>query len=139
ANRQVVRLCIGRSFIESLRRHGCARFMPLSEPKVNERLIEENARGFAKLLPHLANLGIAKAWAGRIDATPDLIPMIGSVPSVRRYYVAAGFNGHGLALAPAVGQAVAELIVDGRSSIDLHALRVERYAEGDFERAGSAL
>ena len=65
--------------------------------------------------------------------------MIGELSAVPRYYVAAGFNGHGLALAPAVGRALAELVVDGRSAVDLHGLRVERYVEGDFKRTGNKL
>jgi len=136
ANRHVVRLRIGRPLIEDLRRRGADRADPLSEPEPNHRLVKENAHGFARLVPQFKELGIARSWAGRIDATPDLIPMIGELPSVRRYYIAAGFNGHGLALAPAVGRALAEIVVDGRSSVDLHGLRVERYGEGDFKRTG---
>jgi len=132
ANRHVVRLRIGAPFVEDLRRRGAKRARPWSEPVPNHQLVEENARGFARLFPQFADLGIARSWAGRIDTTPDLIPMIGPLPSIPQYYVAAGFNGHGLALAPAVGRALAELLVDGRSSVDLHGLRVERYAEGDF-------
>jgi glycine/D-amino acid oxidase-like deaminating enzyme len=134
ANRHVVRLRIGAPFLEDLRRRGADRARPWSEPVPNIQLVEENARGFARLFPQLKDLRTARSWAGRIDATPDLIPMIGPLPSVPRYFVATGFNGHGLALAPAVGRALAELVVDGRSSVDLHGLRVERYAEGDFKR-----
>ncbi|HKP67543.1 MAG TPA: FAD-binding oxidoreductase [Casimicrobiaceae bacterium] len=139
ANRHLMRLRIGTPFLEDLRRRGPDRAQPLSEPEPNHHLVTENAHGFARLLPQFKGLGIAKSWAGRIDATPDLIPMIGELPSIRRYYIAAGFNGHGLALAPAVGRALAELVVDGRAAVDLRGLRVERYAEGDFKRTGNKL
>jgi len=139
ANRHVVRLRIGAALIEDIRRRGTDRAQPLSEPAPNQRLVEQNAQGFARLLPQFRDVGIARSWAGRIDATPDLIPMIGLLPSLRRYYVAAGFNGHGLALAPAVGRSLTELIVDGQSSIDLWGLRVERYAENDFKLLRDAL
>jgi len=139
ANRHVMQLRIGIPFLEDLRRRGPDRAQPLSEPKPNRHLVAQNAHGFARLLPQFSNLGIARSWAGRIDATPDLIPMIGELPPVRRYYIAAGFNGHGLALAPAVGRALAELVVDGRAAVDLRGLRVERYAEGDFKRTGNKL
>lgn len=139
ANRHTVRLRIGSAVFEDLRRRGSDGARAWSEPEPNRRLVEENARGFARLLPQFSDLGIARSWAGRIDATPDLIPMIGPLPSVRRYYVATGFNGHGLALAPAVGRALSDLVVDGRSSIEMHGLRVERFAENDVHRWKSAL
>jgi glycine/D-amino acid oxidase-like deaminating enzyme len=139
ANRHVVRLRIGAALVEDLVRRGRARARPLSEPLPNARQVEQNARGFAALLREFRDLRIARTWAGRIDATPDLVPMIGALPSLRGYYVAAGFNGHGLALAPGVGYAMAELVVDGRASVDLHRLRIERYAQGDFERVSNAL
>ena len=43
--------------------------------------------------------------------------------------LANGFSGHGFMHAPAVGQLVAEWIVEGRPSLDLVPLRLERFAE----------
>jgi sarcosine oxidase subunit beta len=42
--------------------------------------------------------------------------------------VGNGFSGHGFMHAPAVGQLVAECIVDGKPSLDLDALSLERFA-----------
>ncbi len=71
------------------------------------------------------------AWSGVYDVTPDWHPAIGRVPGTDDVYVAAGFSGHGFKLAPAVGVAVAELIVDGESrTFDLAPLDPERFARG---------
>ena len=44
-----------------------------------------------------------------------------------------GFSGHGFKLAPAIGQAMSELILDGQaSSVDLNPLRFSRFEEGDL-------
>ena len=141
AHRDILRLHLGRPFLEAMRRRvrPDARFAPWSEPAVNARLVAAYERGAYELLPHLAARGIARSWAGRIDATPDLIPILGRAPGIDRYYVAAGFNGHGLALSPAVARLLCELIVDGRPSLELHRFRIERFAEGRLERAGGAL
>ena len=47
--------------------------------------------------------------------------------------LANGFSGHGFMHAPAVGQLITEWIVDGKPSLDLSPLRLERFAG----RAGS--
>src|SRR5262249_10778033 len=52
--------------------------------------------------------------------TQDGLPLIGPVPGVRGAYVATGHSVWGILNAPATGEAVAELIVDGAtSSVDL--------------------
>jgi glycine/D-amino acid oxidase-like deaminating enzyme len=45
--------------------------------------------------------------------TQDGLPLIGKVPSVEGAYVATGHNVWGILNAPATGEALAELIVDG--------------------------
>ncbi len=41
--------------------------------------------------------------------------------------VAAGFCGHGFCLAPAVGQGLSQLIVDGTPSVSLEAFSLARF------------
>ena len=74
-----------------------------------------------------------------MDLTPDLIPIIGKVNEVEGLYVAAGFSGHGFALGPAVGKLIAQLIVEGQSSIDLSKFRVSRFVDGDYTLPSGAL
>jgi sarcosine oxidase subunit beta len=58
--------------------------------------------------------------------TPDAHPIIGWVGD--GVYAACGFSGHGFMQAPAVGAAVAEELLTGRSSFDLTPYRLERFA-----------
>jgi sarcosine oxidase len=59
--------------------------------------------------------------------------VIGRVPGTERVVVAAGFSGHGFKLAPAVGQSVAELALDGRAtSFDLGLLDPLRFERGEL-------
>jgi glycine/D-amino acid oxidase-like deaminating enzyme len=44
-----------------------------------------------------------------------------------------GFSGHGFKLSPAIGKAVAELVVERRArDVDLTPLRLDRFREGDL-------
>jgi sarcosine oxidase subunit beta len=70
-------------------------------------------------------------FSGVYDVTPDWEPAIGVVPGIERVVVAAGFSGHGFKLAPAVGQCVAELVLDGvATSFDLELLDPRRFEHG---------
>ncbi|KAG8141473.1 hypothetical protein E2320_007093 [Naja naja] len=73
-------------------------------------------------------LQVKSSWAGYYDYnTFDQNPVIGRHPQVSNIYFASGFSGHGLQHAPAVGQAVAELILDFKyKSINLERFSFDR-------------
>ncbi|KAM4620176.1 FAD-dependent oxidoreductase domain-containing protein 1 [Polymixia lowei] len=88
-----------------------------------------------KVWPHLANrvpafesLKVTSAWAGFYDYnTFDQNAILGMHPLVNNMYFATGFSGHGLQHSPAVGRAVAELILEGNfKTLDLSALSFKR-------------
>src|SRR5436189_170815 len=87
-------------------------------------------RAGQRVLPSLPPLGIARRWAGYIDAAPDLIPVLGEVPQLGGFVLATGFSGHGFAMGPVAGRLVSEVILDGKPSLDLSAFRFSRFAEG---------
>jgi glycine/D-amino acid oxidase-like deaminating enzyme len=63
--------------------------------------------------------------------TPDWHPIIDEAPGARGFYLAVGFSGHGFKLSPAVGEMVAELVINGkRAESDVSAFRYSRFAEG---------
>ena len=45
----------------------------------------------------------------------------------RGLVLATGFCGHGFGIAPAIGHELADLIVDGKTSININALRYDRF------------
>lgn len=69
----------------------------------------------AHRLPAFAALKLKSEWSGLYDENEfDGNMILGNwTGEVDNFYVAAGFSGHGLMHAPAVGQALAELILDG--------------------------
>jgi sarcosine oxidase subunit beta len=73
----------------------------------------------------------ARGWAGLYEMTPDHHAILGPVPQVRGLFLANGFSGHGVMHSPATGKILADLILNGTSSlIDTRALSVDRFAEG---------
>lgn len=84
-------------------------------------------RGIIKYFPALAGAKIVRAWAGWLDDCADHVPVISPVAEVPGLYIACAFSGHGFGIAPAVGYNIAEMIADGHSTIDLSALRYDRF------------
>jgi sarcosine oxidase subunit beta len=82
-------------------------------------------------LPILERASVKTGWAGFYEDTPDKHPIIGAV-GVDGFLCAAGFSGHGIMHAPAAGEAIAELIVDGRTSLDITALAYDRFRRGEL-------
>jgi glycine/D-amino acid oxidase-like deaminating enzyme len=109
------------------------------EPKPNLRRVERGRREFSLLFPDGSPLVVERAWAGNVDATPDAVPVIDALERPRGLVVATGFSGHGFALGPVTGRLVSELVTDGRTSLDLHSMRLSRFAEGDLVPPRSVL
>ncbi|WP_297497826.1 FAD-binding oxidoreductase [Thermococcus sp.] len=69
------------------------------------------------MAPPLKYAHVIRQWAGFYAKTPDRNPAIGKL--LEDFYISAGFSGHGFMMAPAVAQAMAELIARGRSKVPI--------------------
>src|SRR5947209_3134259 len=76
-------------------------------------------------VPRLREVAIdlAQCWAGLYEMSPDHHAILGRAPAIENLYLANGLSGHGVVHAPAIGQVIAEFIVDGRASINVDSLR----------------
>jgi glycine/D-amino acid oxidase-like deaminating enzyme len=76
----------------------------------------------AELSPVLAHSRVLARQACFRPVTRDGLPLIGSISGVKGAYVATGHSVWGILNAPATGEAMAELILDGAArSVDLSA------------------
>ena len=96
-----------------------------TDTSVDESVFGDRLERLAQRYPAAAGTRIDHAWAGLYDMTPDAHPIIGRIAD--GVYAACGFSGHGFMQSPAVGAALAELILEGETSYDLSPFALERF------------
>jgi sarcosine oxidase subunit beta len=96
---------------------------------VNWDLLERIVEPAMHRVPALEAAEVSNGWAGLYETTPDHNSVLGPPRGVGGLMLANGFSGHGFMHAPAVGQLITEWIVDGKPSLDLSPLRLERFSE----------
>jgi sarcosine oxidase subunit beta len=99
------------------------------DPAYIERILTHAATR----VPDFAHLEVnpRRCWAGLYEMSPDHHAILGPSPEVRGLFFANGFSGHGVMHSPATGRILADLILDGKTSvIDAQDLNVQRFAEG---------
>ena len=83
----------------------------------------------ARRMPTLADAELFRGYAGLYTVTPDNHPIIDKVDGIEGLYIAAGFNGYGFKISPAVGIAVTELVTEGKAKVvDISALGMGRFS-----------
>ncbi len=100
------------------------------EPRPNASTARRSLKELAALVPEARDARIRRMWAGLIDTTPDAVPVLGEADEVPGFIFATGFSGHGFAMGPIVGKLLAELIVDGKPSLDIRDMEYRRFKEG---------
>ncbi|MBI4422331.1 MAG: N-methyl-L-tryptophan oxidase [Elusimicrobia bacterium] len=80
-----------------------------------------------KFIPDLAGFNETEGKVCYYDNSPDGDFIMDRLPDSPSAYVAAGFSGHGFKFAPLVGKILADLIVGGKSEINLQRFRATRF------------
>ena len=102
-----------------------------SEPaKPNTPIVRNMARRLAELFPSLSNVQALRCWAGIVEVTPDQTCIIDRLAAPEGMIVATA-SGHGFGLAPSLGKAICDLVLDGKSSIPIDGLGLDRFANLD--------
>lgn len=96
-------------------------------------------RGFRRLFPQFEKVPLKVAWAGMIDAMPDVVPIVDRVSAIGGLFVATGMSGHGFGIGPGIGRVVADLIQGNGIGHDLHRFRYSRFSDGSAIRPGPAV
>jgi glycine/D-amino acid oxidase-like deaminating enzyme len=82
------------------------------------------------LFPEIAEINFAEAWAGIIESTPDVVPVIDESEAIPGFYIATGLSGHGFGIGPGAGKATAGLLTGTDTGIDLSEFRLSRFFDG---------
>jgi glycine/D-amino acid oxidase-like deaminating enzyme len=90
----------------------------------------EAAKSIAEVFPVFNAAAIAQQWAGMIDVTPDVVPVISELEHVPGLVVATGFSGHGFGIGPAAGRLAAEIATGRKTIVDAAPFRYSRFTDG---------
>jgi len=144
---KVLKLTIGKEFISELRmpsRWALDSESPFEKnrvlnPKPSQSVISGIRVNLAETFPELANVAIAETWAGMVETSPDVVPIICAIEKVPGFHLATGFSGHGFGIGPGAGKAIAGMLTATDSGIDLDQLRLERFFDGSPIRPQSTV
>ena len=82
----------------------------------------------SRVIPDLADAGIEGHTACLRPLASDGLPIIGRAPNLTNVYLATGTGRSGLLLAPGIGSAIADLIVDDATDWDIAPFSPGRFA-----------
>jgi len=95
------------------------------------QFLKRMAKTMTELVPAFGHVNVLRQWAGLYDVTPDAQPNLGWTEGVEQFCQANGYSGHGFMIAPKVSELIAELIVDGKTSMPIDGLNLKRF-EGEI-------
>lgn len=135
---KIVSLTFGRDFIDEW---STAKKWALDAPTVFEenrvlnpaptpKVLQGIRQNLDAMFPELANTPIVESWAGMIESSPDVVPVIDAIDSLPGFHIATGFSGHGFGLGPGAGKAAAGMLTGLDSGIDISAMRLGRFFDG---------
>ncbi len=142
-----LRLSIGSDFLDDLkapRTWALDRKSPFEEQRVlnpdpNPRVLAGIRKNLARTFPDLADVEFVEAWAGMVETSPDVVPIICDQPQLPGFFIATGFSGHGFGLGPGAGKAIAAMLTGNDVGIDLSAFKLSRFFDGSPIRPFSAI
>jgi sarcosine oxidase len=108
--------------------HGAGPALPpssLADP-VDPAVVIQTLEATRTYIPQVNANSVVAARHCMYTLSPDRHFVIGAHPSFANVAVACGFSGHGFKFAPVVGEALADLAIDGRSSLPIGFLTPHR-------------
>lgn len=100
------------------------------DPKPSFTLQDKALANLRKAFPVFEKAEVAQRWAGKIDVTPDAIPVISGVDHVPGFFIATGFSGHGFGIGPAAGRLMADIVTGALPLVEPKDFRFNRFDDG---------
>lgn len=101
--------------------------------RFNKEELDEQRKTVLSLFPDIEPYATDFTYAGVEADCIDHIPILGEIPEVKGYILAAGFSGHGFTLSPTIGKVIAEVAQGKQPSICIEAFSIERTFEDKGE------
>ena len=108
-------------------------------PSPSQRTVRRIRKNLSAVYPALEHTAIVESWAGMIETTPDVVPVICPEESLPGFFIATGLSGHGFGIGPGAGKAAAGMLMDKDSGIDITPFRRSRFFDGSPLTLGPGL
>lgn len=143
----VLRLSVGKEFFEEWRQPktwALDQISPFEEtrvldPEPSQRVVNGIRNNLNEMFPQLSSTPIVESWAGMVETSPDVVPMISAIDEIPGFHLATGFSGHGFGLGPGAGKAIAGMLTGNETGIDIAPLRLSRFFDGSPIRPQSTI
>ena len=142
----VLKLSLGTDFIDELtapRQWDLDKKSPFEmnrvlNPRPNKKTISQIQKKLGQVYPELRDANIVESWAGMVETTPDVIPVITHIEKIPGFYLSTGFSGHGFGIGPGAGSVISKLI-QNKPTIDVGEFRLGRFFDGSPIRIGAGI
>ncbi len=142
-----LRLRVGKEFLSALcqpRRWDLSRPSPFERERIlnpppDTATLRKIRAALRNSFPQIGDAPFAETWAGMIDSSPDVLPILSAAERLPGLYVATGFSGHGFGIGPGAGAALADLVSGATPAVPLGALRLSRFFDGSVIRPGPSI
>ncbi|MEQ4531283.1 MAG: FAD-binding oxidoreductase, partial [Mixta sp.] len=104
------------------------------DPEPDREILREAMQTLVDAFPALKGIAIDRAWAGWIDTTPDLVPVIDEMAQLPGLFIASGFSGHGFGIGPGAGLLCAQMVTNHPLYTDAAPYRLARFDKGNAIR-----
>jgi glycine/D-amino acid oxidase-like deaminating enzyme len=133
-----LRISIGRPFLEELQtpaKWGLDEESPFEKNRVlspapNPSVIKNMRRNLDEVFPQLSACKFVESWAGMVETTPDVVPVMCEHEGIPGFHIATGLSGHGFGIGPGAGKALAAMLTGGDAGIDMSPFRLSRFFDG---------
>lgn len=99
---------------------------------INTKLDKKRVQGIRSSISSYLNESLTgdmeEEWTGMRPMTPDGLPVLGRVPHYKNFFVSTGHGMVGMAMAPATGKIMADLIHSGQTEFDIQPFEPNRFA-----------
>ena len=144
---KALRISIGRPFFEELGMPGKWALDDESpfertrvlNPEPNAKVLKQIRKNLDEVFPQLAATRIVEAWAGMVETTPDVVPVMGEHEGIPGFYIGTGLSGHGFGTGPGAGKALAAMLTGKDAGIDMTPFRLSRFFDGSPTRLESTI
>lgn len=90
--------------------------------------LEQLTNAAGRYLRTMKDATVKSEWCGLRPCLPDGLPAVGTISRYCGLFVATGHAMMGLTLGPVTGKLIAECVLDGSPSMDIWALRPDRFS-----------